>query len=69
MTRAVIYTRKSTTAGLGQEFNSIHAQREACESYARQQGWVVLPAYYDDGGFSGASTDRPAFQRLMAARP
>ncbi len=65
MTRAVIYTRKSTTAGLGQEFNSIHAQREACESYARQQGWVVLPAYYDDGGFSGASTDRPAFQRLM----
>ncbi len=65
MTRAVVYTRKSTSQGLEQEFNSIHAQREACEAYARMQGWTVLPNYYDDGGFSGASTDRPAFQRLM----
>jgi len=63
--KAAIYTRKSTTLGLEQDFNSIDAQREACEAYAKQQGWSVVPARFDDGGFSGANTDRPAFQRLL----
>ena len=66
--RCAIYTRKSTDKGLEQSFNSLDAQREACEAYVRSQaseGWVLLPEHYDDGGFSGANTDRPAFQRLM----
>lgn len=63
--RAAIYTRKSTSAGLEQEFNSLDAQREACQNYARSQGWNVV-ATYDDGGFTGANIDRPAFQRLLA---
>jgi len=63
--RAAIYTRKSTSAGLEQEFNSLDAQREACADYAKRQGWTVV-ATYDDGGFTGANIDRPAFQRLLA---
>lgn len=64
--RAAIYTRKSTAKGLDeQSFTSLDAQREACEAYARSQGWQALPNRYDDGGFTGANTDRPAFQRLL----
>ncbi len=65
--RCAIYTRKSTTMGLEQEFNSLDAQREACLGYIkRQPGWVVVEERYDDGGFTGANTERPAFQRLLA---
>ncbi len=67
--RCAIYTRKSSEEGLEQEFNSLDAQREACEAYIRSQrheGWVLLPASYDDGGFSGGSLERPAVQRLLA---
>ena len=64
--RCAIYTRKSTSAGLEQEFNSLDAQREACEAYAKAQGWSVVGESYDDGGFTGANVDRPAFQRLLA---
>src|SRR5690606_17676390 len=61
--RCAIYTRKSTTNGLEQEFNSLDAQRESCEAYARSQGWVLVETRYDDGGFTGANVERPAFQR------
>src|SRR6476660_6630027 len=67
--RCAIYTRKSSEEGLEQEFNSLQAQREACEAFItsqRQEGWVCLRAGYDDGGFSGATIDRPALQRLLA---
>src|SRR4051794_5425795 len=67
--RCGIYTRKSSEEGLEQEFNSLDAQREACESYIASQkseGWVVLPEHYDDGGVSGATLDRPALKRLLA---
>jgi DNA invertase Pin-like site-specific DNA recombinase len=67
--RCGIYTRKSTEEGLAQEFNSLDAQRECAEAYIqsqRNQGWIALPARYDDGGFSGANLDRPALQRLLA---
>jgi site-specific DNA recombinase len=65
--RCAVYTRKSTTAGLEQAFNSLDAQRDACVSYLqRQPGWTVVEQRYDDGGFTGANTDRPAFQRLLA---
>src|SRR5205807_5013373 len=67
--RCAIYTRKSSEEGLEQEFNSLQAQREACEAFItsqRQEGWVCVPAGYDDGGFSGASRERPALQRLLA---
>src|SRR5437868_4644676 len=67
--RCAIYTRKSSEEGLEQEFNSLQAQREACEAFIesqRQEGWVCLRAAYDDGGFSGARMDRPALQRLLA---
>lgn len=63
-----IYTRKSTSIGLEQEFNSLDAQRESCEKYIESQahlGWRVVSDYYDDGGFSGANMERPAFARLM----
>ena len=66
--RCAVYTRKSTTAGLEQNFNSLDAQREACEQYIRSQaslGWQLIPEPYDDGGFTGANIQRPAFQRLM----
>jgi len=67
--RCAIYTRKSSEEGLDQEFNSLQAQREACEAFInsqRHEGWVCLPACYNDGGFSGATMDRPALQRLLA---
>jgi site-specific DNA recombinase len=67
--RCAIYTRKSSEEGLEQEFNSLQAQREACEAFIasqRHEGWMCLPKAYDDGGFSGATTDRPALQRLLA---
>jgi len=67
-TRCAIYTRKSTEEGLEQEFNTLHAQREACEAYVLSQageGWTVLPKLYDDGGFSGGTLERPALQELL----
>src|SRR5947209_18209027 len=67
--RCAIYTRKSSEEGLDQEFNSLQAQREACEAFIdsqRHEGWVCLRAAYDDGGFSGATMDRPALQELLA---
>ena len=67
--RCAIYTRKSTDEGLDQEFNSLDAQRESGEAYIASQkneGWTCLPDRYDDGGYTGGNTDRPALQRLMA---
>src|SRR5712671_2917658 len=67
--RCAIYTRKSSEEGLEQDFNSLHAQREACEAYVasqRHEGWKVLKTAYDDGGFSGGSMERPALKRLLA---
>lgn len=64
-----IYTRKSTEEGLDQPFNSLHAQRRACEDYIRSQvseGWVISPVQYDDGGLSGGDLRRPALQRLIS---
>ncbi|MDC0714280.1 recombinase family protein [Stigmatella sp. ncwal1] len=64
--RCAIYTRKSTAAGLEMEFNSLDAQREACLAYVqRQPGWGLVDERYDDGGFTGANMERPAFQRLL----
>jgi site-specific DNA recombinase len=63
-----IYTRKSSEEGLEQEFNSLDAQREACEAYILSQkhdGWIALPAFYDDGGLSGGNMERPALKRLL----
>jgi len=67
--RCAIYTRKSSEEGLEQDFNSLDAQREACTAFIASQkheGWTTLPEMYDDGGFSGATIERPAFQRLLA---
>jgi DNA invertase Pin-like site-specific DNA recombinase len=67
--KCAIYTRKSTEEGLEQAFNSLDAQREACEAFAKSQaheGWQVLPEHYDDGGFSGSNMDRPALSSLLA---
>ena len=67
--RCAIYTRKSSEEGLEQEFNSLQAQREACEAFIKSQrheGWVCLPDGYDDGGLSGATMERPALQQLLA---
>src|SRR5258707_997568 len=64
-----VYTSKSSEEGLEQEFNSLHAQREACEAFIRSQageGWRLIRTHYDDGGLSGATMERPALQRLMA---
>lgn len=66
--RCAIYTRKSTEEGLEQDFNSLHAQREACEAYVvsqKSEGWVALSGAYDDGGYSGGNMDRPALQALL----
>jgi site-specific DNA recombinase len=66
--RCAIYTRKSTDHNLDLEFNSLDAQREACEAYIKSQaheGWRLVPSFYDDGGISGASLDRPAIQSLL----
>ena len=67
--RCAIYTRKSSEEGLEQGFNSLHAQREACEAYVLSQvgeGWTALKSVYDDGGFSGGSMDRPGLRALLA---
>ena len=67
--RCAAYTRKSSEEGLEQEFNSLDAQREACESYIasqRAEGWTLVPDYYDDGGVSGGTLERPALKRLLA---
>ncbi len=66
--RCAVYTRKSTEEGLDMEFNSLDAQREACEAYVASQkpeGWVLVPDHYDDGGFSGGTLERPALKRLL----
>ena len=66
--RCAIYTRKSTEEGLDQAFNSLDAQREACEAYIRSQageGWTALLTQYDDGGYSGGNLNRPAMQQLL----
>lgn len=68
MKRCAIYTRKSSDEGLEQGFNSLDAQREACEAYVLSQvgeGWTALPQTYDDGGYSGGSMDRPGLQKLL----
>lgn len=67
--RCAIYTRKSTEEGLDQAFNSLDAQREACEAYINSQkheGWKIIPDKYDDGGFTGGNMERPALVRLLA---
>src|SRR5712675_2858558 len=66
--RCAVYTRKSSEEGLEMEFNSLDAQREACEAYTasqRAEGWLLVPDRYDDGGFSGGTLDRPALKRLL----
>ena len=67
--RCAIYTRKSSEEGLDMEFNSLDAQREACEAYIasqRSEGWAAIREPYDDGGVSGGTLERPALQRLLA---
>ncbi len=64
--RCAVYCRKSTEDGLEQDFNSLDNQRDCGEAYIKSQGWTCLPETYDDGGYSGANTDRPALQRLLA---
>ncbi len=69
MLRCAVYTRKSTEDGLEQEFNSLDAQREACEAYIlsqRHEGWTLVQGRYDDGGFSGGNMERPGMKALMA---
>ena len=69
LARCAIYTRKSTEYNLELAFNSLDAQREACEAYIKSQaheGWRLIPGRYDDGAFSGASLERPALQQLLA---
>lgn len=66
--RSAIYTRKSSEEGLEQEFNSLEAQREACEAYIQSQtheGWKAIPKRYDDGGYSGGTLERPGLQQLL----
>jgi site-specific DNA recombinase len=66
--RCAVYTRKSTEEGLEKEFNSLDAQREACEAYVasqRAEGWLLVSDRYDDGGFSGGTLERPALKRLL----
>jgi site-specific DNA recombinase len=69
LVRCAIYTRVSTESGLDQDFNSLDAQYDAAQAYIRSQahaGWALVRTRYDDGGFSGGSTDRPALQQLLA---
>jgi len=66
--RCAIYTRKSSEEGLERDYNSLHAQREACEAFIRSQtgeGWRLISTAYDDGGFSGGTIERPAIQQLL----
>ena len=67
--RCASYTRKSSEEGLEQDFNSLDAQREACEAYIKSQmheGWILIEKQYNDGGFSGGNMERPAFQELLS---
>jgi len=67
--RCAVYTRKSSEEGLEQNFNSLHAQREACEAFVKSQaseGWKLIRTPYDDGGLSGGTMERPALKRLLA---
>ena len=67
--RCAVYTRKSTSEGLEQDFNTLDAQREACLAYITSQkgeGWIALKDQYDDGGYTGANIDRPALSQLIA---
>src|SRR5246127_3970542 len=67
--QCAIYTRKSSEEGLEQDYNSLHAQREACEAFIKSQageGWRLVKDAYDDGGFSGATIERPGVQQLLA---
>ena len=67
--RCACYTRKSHEVDVDQNFNSLEAQREACENYIASQksnGWICLPQHYDDGGYSGGNLNRPALERLKA---
>jgi site-specific DNA recombinase len=67
--RCAIYTRKSSEEGLEQDFNSLHAQREACEAFVKSQvgeGWRLIKTAYDDGGLSGGTMERPALQQLLS---
>jgi site-specific DNA recombinase len=67
--RCAIYTRKSSEEGLEQDFNSLQAQREACEAFIKSQageGWRLVKTAYDDGGLSGGTMERPALQRVLA---
>jgi DNA invertase Pin-like site-specific DNA recombinase len=67
--RCAIYTRKSSEEGLEQDFNSLDAQREACEAYIKSQqheGWILIEKQYNDGGFSGGTLDRPALKKLLS---
>ena len=66
--RCAVYTRVSTDEQTSQEYNSLHAQRDASEAFVssqRAEGWVLVPDHYDDGGISGATLERPALQRLL----
>src|SRR5690242_17493838 len=66
--RCAVYTRKSSEEGLEQDFNSLHAQREACEAFIKSQtgeGWRLIKTAYDDGGLSGGTMERPALQQLL----
>lgn len=66
--RCAIYTRKSCEEGLEQDFNSLDAQREACEAFIKSQkheGWSLIEKQYNDGGFSGGTMERPAFKELL----
>ena len=67
--RCAIYTRKSTDEGLERTFNSLDAQREACEAYIKSQqheGWQAIASHYDDGNYSGGNMERPALKQIMA---
>ncbi|MFM7778933.1 MAG: recombinase family protein, partial [Alphaproteobacteria bacterium] len=67
--RCAVYTRKSSEEGLDMEFNSLDAQREACEAFIasqRAEGWVLVHDRYDDGGISGGTLERPALKRMIA---
>ena len=67
--RCAVYTRKSTEEGLEHEFNTLHAQREACAAFIlsqKHEGWQLLPEFYDDGGYSGGNMERPGLKQLMA---
>jgi len=67
--RSAVYTRKGSEEGLEQNFNSLHAQREACEAFIKSQaneGWKLVKTAYDDGGLSGGSMERPALKCLLA---